>query len=210
MATIKEIYGQISNMINPYRNNFKVEEQPPRQITLKKGRKMSTGESVGLAIVAILFFPIGTIIAAVIYYKKDYNALTVNIRDASPHISYNVNGDNEKFSNIITLIDNIKRSMNEPISTTNDSSPPSVTQPTSSKQCCPSCGREVDPDWTACPYCKSRLQNVCPACGKSIESDWTACPHCGHDLKTTCPSCGRELQPDWTACPYCKTPISRA
>lgn len=82
-----------------------------------------------------------------------------------------------------------------------------ATQHKKSLQHCPSCGREIKPDWKACPYCKTRLKKVCPSCNKPIESDWAVCPHCGHDLRTTCPSCGSEVRAGWTTCPYCKTSL---
>ncbi len=76
-----------------------------------------------------------------------------------------------------------------------------------SLQHCPSCGREIKPDWKACAYCKTRLKKVCPSCNEPIEGDWAVCPHCRHDLRITCPSCGREVQLGWITCPYCKTSI---
>ena len=43
----------------------------------------------------------------------------------------------------------------------------------------------------------------CSKCGKSMEADWQACPFCGARASSGCPQCGRDAEPEWVACPYC-------
>ena len=43
----------------------------------------------------------------------------------------------------------------------------------------------------------------CSRCGKPMEGDWQACPYCGAEAANGCPQCGRDVEPDWVACPYC-------
>jgi type IV pilus assembly protein PilB len=43
---------------------------------------------------------------------------------------------------------------------------------------CPACGRDISPDFLACPYCLHALRRSCPKCGSPIEQGWRACPHC--------------------------------
>jgi len=50
---------------------------------------------------------------------------------------------------------------------------------------------------------------VCPACGKPVEADWKACPWCKAEIvrERVCASCGKKLEPDWVLCPWCKTEV---
>ena len=43
---------------------------------------------------------------------------------------------------------------------------------------CPACGRDISPDFLACPYCRHALRGGCPKCGSPIEQGWRACPRC--------------------------------
>jgi RNA polymerase subunit RPABC4/transcription elongation factor Spt4 len=43
----------------------------------------------------------------------------------------------------------------------------------------------------------------CSHCGKAVEEDWRACPYCGEGLRIECPECGKATRPDWVVCPYC-------
>ena len=43
---------------------------------------------------------------------------------------------------------------------------------------CPACGRDISPDFLACPYCRHALRRSCPKCKSPIEPGWRACPHC--------------------------------
>jgi type IV pilus assembly protein PilB len=47
----------------------------------------------------------------------------------------------------------------------------------------------------------------CPVCGRKVEADMVACPFCAATLdRGHCSTCGRSLEPDWRICPYCRTP----
>ena len=43
----------------------------------------------------------------------------------------------------------------------------------------------------------------CPSCGKQIQSDFSLCPYCGFELPTQCPKCGKAVKKDFAICPYC-------
>lgn len=47
----------------------------------------------------------------------------------------------------------------------------------------------------------------CMECGRELQRDWKACPFCGislvGDVPRTCESCGKELEKDWITCPLC-------
>jgi len=43
---------------------------------------------------------------------------------------------------------------------------------------CPACGRDISPDFVACPYCRHALRRSCPKCRSPIEQGWRACPRC--------------------------------
>jgi type IV pilus assembly protein PilB len=45
----------------------------------------------------------------------------------------------------------------------------------------------------------------CPSCGRFIEYEFAACPYCLHSIRSVCPSCGQDLKPDWKICPYCNS-----
>lgn len=46
---------------------------------------------------------------------------------------------------------------------------------------------------------------ACPACGRDISPDFLACPYCGHALRRSCPKCGSPIEQGWRACPRCMT-----
>lgn len=48
---------------------------------------------------------------------------------------------------------------------------------------CPACGKRVEKEYSACPYCGSSLEKHCPGCGNKIEDDWIVCPYCSAKLK---------------------------
>ena len=53
--------------------------------------------------------------------------------------------------------------------------------------------------------------NRCSKCGKDLQKEWTACPYCSTPVvNNACSKCGKELQKEWTACPYCSTPVVKA
>jgi len=52
---------------------------------------------------------------------------------------------------------------------------------------------------------------VCSKCGKELQKEWTACPYCSTPaVNNVCSKCGKELQEGWTSCPYCSTPAAKA
>lgn len=44
---------------------------------------------------------------------------------------------------------------------------------------CPSCNREIQEHWVACPFCAARLGKVLCECGGDLDPAWKACPQCG-------------------------------
>jgi predicted amidophosphoribosyltransferase len=55
------------------------------------------------------------------------------------------------------------------------------------KHPCPYCGKFINRDVAACPFCATRdpfAPRRCPNCSKAIEDPgWIACPACGLDLR---------------------------
>jgi type IV pilus assembly protein PilB len=50
----------------------------------------------------------------------------------------------------------------------------------------------------------------CDACGRPVESDMIACPWCAATLERgRCAECSKKLDPDWKVCPWCRTPTAR-
>jgi RNA polymerase subunit RPABC4/transcription elongation factor Spt4 len=50
----------------------------------------------------------------------------------------------------------------------------------------------------------------CPGCGAEVEPDWTLCPHCHTRLRKSCQKCGMLMDLGWQVCPYCASPVERA
>ena len=46
-------------------------------------------------------------------------------------------------------------------------------------------------------------RHICPSCQRQIEPDFVICPYCHHQLRLRCVACGRLLDPHWDVCPYC-------
>jgi hypothetical protein len=44
---------------------------------------------------------------------------------------------------------------------------------------CPGCRRPVEPDWLACPACRTQLARRCRACRRTMGLDWAVCGWCG-------------------------------
>lgn len=42
---------------------------------------------------------------------------------------------------------------------------------------------------------------LCPFCGRIMQEDWIACPYCNNIFK--CPNCKNEILKGWEICPYC-------
>jgi predicted amidophosphoribosyltransferase len=49
----------------------------------------------------------------------------------------------------------------------------------------------------------------CRNCGKPVEEEWLACPYCKAEIarERLCAHCGKKLEPDWVICPFCKTEV---
>ncbi|MBI5588374.1 MAG: Flp pilus assembly complex ATPase component TadA, partial [Deltaproteobacteria bacterium] len=43
---------------------------------------------------------------------------------------------------------------------------------------CASCGKPVVADTEYCPECGSRVTNICPSCERQRQPEWIACPYC--------------------------------
>lgn len=48
---------------------------------------------------------------------------------------------------------------------------------------CPQCDTEVEPGYSFCPRCRTRLQPVCPHCQHSVNIGDKFCPFCGGTLE---------------------------
>ena len=53
------------------------------------------------------------------------------------------------------------------------------------------------------PPAEGAVAGTCLECGKPIEEDWQACPYCGTKTTAACPQCGKTTEPAWVVCPYC-------
>jgi Double zinc ribbon len=47
---------------------------------------------------------------------------------------------------------------------------------------CATCGASARRDLAFCPQCGSALAPACPACRRPVEPEWTHCAHCGTKL----------------------------
>lgn len=46
---------------------------------------------------------------------------------------------------------------------------------------CPTCKGTLEPDFTLCPACRTRVKNICPVCQELLDISWLFCPYCGHE-----------------------------
>ncbi len=46
------------------------------------------------------------------------------------------------------------------------------------QETCPTCRRQVEADFLACPYCRTTLRVPCGQCGKPLNTTWIVCPYC--------------------------------
>jgi len=53
----------------------------------------------------------------------------------------------------------------------------------------------------------SRPQPTCLVCSSGVDPDWLACPVCRTVLRQPCATCKAPLEPLWQMCPYCASPI---
>jgi hypothetical protein len=47
---------------------------------------------------------------------------------------------------------------------------------------CPSCGRDIEPEFVICPYCRTQFARRCSACGKWLRLGWHVCPYCAEEV----------------------------
>jgi RNA polymerase subunit RPABC4/transcription elongation factor Spt4 len=47
---------------------------------------------------------------------------------------------------------------------------------------CPTCGREIEPDFVICPYCRTQFARRCHNCGKWLRLGWHVCPYCADEV----------------------------
>ncbi len=48
------------------------------------------------------------------------------------------------------------------------------------KSTCPKCHHAIRVDFLICPYCTAASPYVCSSCGKLLQPEWSACPFCKH------------------------------
>ena len=52
------------------------------------------------------------------------------------------------------------------------------------------------------------FQNQCPACQRDLDPQFSACPYCGETVKGLCAACHQEIKTEWKVCPHCRTAIT--
>ena len=57
---------------------------------------------------------------------------------------------------------------------------------------CPQCDGTIEPGFSFCPRCRSRLRPICPHCQRSVDVGDKFCPYCGGDLA---PATGATVPP---------------
>jgi RNA polymerase subunit RPABC4/transcription elongation factor Spt4 len=62
---------------------------------------------------------------------------------------------------------------------------------------CPQCDAQVEPGFSFCPRCRTRLQPVCPHCQRGVNLGDKFCPYCGGALESAAgvPSAPATSQP---------------
>ncbi len=50
---------------------------------------------------------------------------------------------------------------------------------------------------------EKKIKTLCPSCEKEVEQDFSHCPYCAKELKILCHECHGVLKPFWSVCPYC-------
>lgn len=61
------------------------------------------------------------------------------------------------------------------------------------RRACPGCQAVTEPEWLACPHCRTELRRLCPSCGKPQDLNWVICPYCcaapdGRAIKALAPA----------------------
>jgi len=47
---------------------------------------------------------------------------------------------------------------------------------------CPTCGREIEPDFVICPYCRTQFARRCRGCQRWLRLGWRICPFCAEEV----------------------------
>ncbi|MBN1813246.1 MAG: zinc-ribbon domain-containing protein [Anaerolineae bacterium] len=71
---------------------------------------------------------------------------------------------------------------------------------------CGKCGTDLTSDSTT--EAPKHEPGKCPTCGRDVDENWRACPHCSTKLIFECPKCGKRAEQHWKVCPYCETELS--
>jgi len=48
---------------------------------------------------------------------------------------------------------------------------------------CPNCGRDIEPDFVVCPYCRTQFARRCRSCQRWLRLGWRVCPYCAADIE---------------------------
>ncbi len=73
---------------------------------------------------------------------------------------------------------------------------------------CPSCRREVRPDFLSCAHCGTRLREPCRSCGEPLDLLWACCPWCETEVES--PPAFQPLHPAWAQTPEPSLAAGRA
>jgi RNA polymerase subunit RPABC4/transcription elongation factor Spt4 len=47
---------------------------------------------------------------------------------------------------------------------------------------CPTCGRDIEPDFVICPYCRTQFSRRCGVCERVLRLGWPVCPYCATEV----------------------------
>ena len=47
---------------------------------------------------------------------------------------------------------------------------------------CPTCGREIEPEFVICPYCRTQFARRCQHCQRWLRLGWRVCPYCAEEI----------------------------
>lgn len=60
-----------------------------------------------------------------------------------------------------------------------------VRSSSAKKSACYQCGKQVENDYSICPFCKAELTMHCRGCDKVLSTEWNSCPYCGQEVAAT-------------------------
>ena len=55
---------------------------------------------------------------------------------------------------------------------------------------------------------RANVKKTCVSCGRGLQGDFVACPYCGRSQETLCPGCRVPVSPQWKVCPFCARPLA--